>query len=78
MRRHKVRNPVACSPLLRKGGAHVQSKSGQRQRDKSKVKQEINEWKNSKEFRLFKQEIKEKGNQGVTLFLWTMITLVWF
>jgi hypothetical protein len=63
MQRHKVRNPVAQSPLLRKGGAHVQSKSGQRQKEKNKLKQEISVLRINK-------EIKEKGSQSVTLFLW--------
>jgi hypothetical protein len=63
MRRHKVRNPVACSPLLRKGGAHVQSKSGQRQKEKNKLKQEVRDLR-------FSKEIKERGNQLITLFLW--------
>ena len=61
MRRHKVRNPVACSPLLRKGGAHVQSKSGQRQKEKNKLKQEV------RVLRIDK-DIKEKGNHLITLF----------
>jgi len=61
MRRHKVRNPVACSPLLRKGGAHVQSKSGQRQKEKNKLKQELRILKIGK-------NIKEKGNHLITLF----------
>ncbi len=62
MRRHKVRNPVACSPLLRKGGAHVQSKSGQRQKEKNKLKHEVRDLK-------IIHKIKEKGNQCVTFFL---------
>jgi|WetSurMetagenome_2_1015567.scaffolds.fasta_scaffold158495_2 hypothetical protein len=65
MQRHKLRNLVACSPLLRKGGAHVQSKSGQRQKDKNKLKQEVKDWKLSKNFEI----LKEQGNQTITLFL---------
>jgi hypothetical protein len=33
----KLRNSAARSPLLRKGGVHEKSKSGQRSRDKVKL-----------------------------------------
>lgn len=65
MRKPKIRNPVACSPLLRKGGAHIQSKSGKRQQEKNKLKQEVRE--------MLKSQIKDKGNQTITLFLWLVM-----
>lgn len=40
----KLRNPVATSPILRKGGAHVKSKTSQRTRLKQDVKNAVTEW----------------------------------
>ncbi|MEZ5480491.1 MAG: hypothetical protein R3E95_24320 [Thiolinea sp.] len=34
-------NPVATAPILRKGGVHTVSRSGERQREKQKVKQMV-------------------------------------
>ena len=33
-RRRALRNPVATSPLMRKGGVHRRPRSGQRQRER--------------------------------------------
>ena len=38
------RNPVAQSPLLRKGGAHQVSKSGQRGRSRMALSSALDEW----------------------------------
>ncbi|MGH6820341.1 MAG: hypothetical protein ACREDU_05700, partial [Methylocella sp.] len=35
------RNPHACDPIMRKGGAHVKSKSGQRHRSKDTLLDEV-------------------------------------
>lgn len=40
----KPRNPVARSPLLKKGGAHEQSKTAQRRSSKEAVKSEAAAW----------------------------------
>ena len=40
----KPRNPVARSPLLRKGGVHKQSSSGIRQSQKAVLDQSIQNW----------------------------------
>jgi hypothetical protein len=40
----KLRNSAARSPLLRKGGVHEKSKSGQRSRDKVKLKHKLSEF----------------------------------
>jgi len=40
-----LRNPIASDPRLRKGGAHVKSKSRQRARVKRDVKKDVDEWK---------------------------------
>ena len=37
-KRHRRVNPVATAPILRKGGVHIVSRSGERQREKQKVK----------------------------------------
>ncbi len=39
-----IRNHVARSPLLRKGGAHTQSKTGQRVRDRLSTDAAIDDW----------------------------------
>jgi len=44
--RTKVKNLAAASPLLRKGGTHVKSKSGQRVKAKNEVKKAVRDWKN--------------------------------
>ena len=41
----KLRNSIARSPLLRKGGAHVKSKSSQRFANKKEVRKAMDEWK---------------------------------
>lgn len=46
-----IRNPIARSPLLRKGGVHIRSKSGQRMRNKLSTRSALNEW------------LKERGNK---------------
>ena len=37
----KPKNPVAASPLLRKGGVHSKSKSGERSRAKTTLRREV-------------------------------------
>lgn len=41
----KISNPVAGAPILRKGGPHIKSKSGQRVEAKKSLKKVVNEWK---------------------------------
>lgn len=38
-KRHKPRNPVAMASIMRKGGVHEKSRSGERQQGKQKLKQ---------------------------------------
>ncbi len=42
--RNRARNPVAVSPLLRKGGVHIVSKTGQRVRYRLQTQSAIDEW----------------------------------
>lgn len=39
-----IRNPYACHPLLRKGGPHVKSRSGQRRQVKDDLWDEADEY----------------------------------
>lgn len=45
--RLKIRNWAAHSPLLKKGGAHVKSKSAQRASAKKAVKKAVKEWRDN-------------------------------
>ncbi len=49
----KLRNPIARAPILRKGGAHVKSKSSQRTQVKRDIRRKVDEWESGKsQFRL--------------------------
>lgn len=37
-KRHTRINPIASAPILRKGGEHIVSRSGERSKEKQKVK----------------------------------------
>ena len=39
VKRNKPRNPVATAPIMRKGGVHQKSRSGERQQGKQQLKQ---------------------------------------
>ncbi len=43
-RNRAIRNPVARSPLLKKGGAHEKSKTGQRVNNRLHTQSAIDEW----------------------------------
>ena len=43
-RRHRLRNPVAASPLLKKGGVHQRLRSRERQREKRRLEDAVDEW----------------------------------
>lgn len=46
---NKPRNRIALNPLLRKGGAHVRVKSGERFSNKQKVLKAAREWGDSRD-----------------------------
>lgn len=50
MKSNKPRNRIALNPLLRKGGAHVRAKSGERFANKQKMLKAAREWKGSRDF----------------------------
>lgn len=41
VKRNKPRNPVATAPIMRKGGVHEKSRSGERQQGKQQLKKLI-------------------------------------
>ena len=41
-KRHRRINPLVTAPILRKGGVHTVSRSGERQREKVKVRKLMN------------------------------------
>jgi hypothetical protein len=43
-RNRAIRNPVARSPLLKKGGVHSQSKTGQRVSKRLQTQSAIDDW----------------------------------
>lgn len=45
----KPRNPVARSPLMKKGGVHEKSRTAKRQREKDAVQSELDEWEEEKD-----------------------------
>ncbi len=61
-RNRPIRNPVAQSPLLRKGGPHVKSKTGQRVQARLSTSSAIDEWLEELEEDNLKQE-HENGEQ---------------
>jgi hypothetical protein len=63
------RNPVARSPLLRKGGAHVKSKTGQRVRARLSTHDAIFEWLDDVE----RTEEQKDGEQKLPDFFWVAV-----
>ncbi len=60
--RNRTRNPVAASPLLRKGGVHIQSRTGQRVRYRLQTQSAIDEWLEELEDSITRN--KGKGSKG--------------
>jgi len=44
----KPRNPVARSPIMKKGGVHQKSRTSERRQKKGAVQHELDEWKENK------------------------------
>ncbi|EIJ44280.1 hypothetical protein BegalDRAFT_3466 [Beggiatoa alba B18LD] len=42
--RQVIHNPIARAPILRKGGVHEPSKTGQRMRDKQQLQRSVHTW----------------------------------
>jgi hypothetical protein len=60
-------NPVARSPLLRKGGVHESSASGKRQRVRLSTQDAIGEWLETRDDEL--QDEMETGSFGSPFYL---------
>ncbi len=69
-RNRAIRNPVAQSPLLRKGGVHTESKTGRRVRDRIKLASAIDEWLDETEGQL--DQGNNEGSSG-SPFLWVCV-----
>lgn len=64
-----IRNYVARSPLMRKGGAHVQSKTGRRLQGRLSTQQAVDEWWQDEE----EDQQEENGEQELPVFLCAML-----
>lgn len=42
------RNPLATTPILRKGGVHLKSETAERAKARSQLKQDIGEWRHGR------------------------------
>ncbi len=62
-RNRTIRNPVARSPLLRKGGVHSQSKTGQRVNNRLQTQSAIDDWLDEIEDQAL-TENNEEGSNG--------------
>jgi hypothetical protein len=58
------RNPVALSPLLRKGGVHERSKSGLRAEAKQQLHDELEFWQEEREEEYLSTTIRSRINSG--------------
>ncbi len=61
-----IRNPIARSPLLRKGGPHIRSKTGQRVRSRLSTYSAFDEWLEEREN--YKSSNKNKGSESSLCF----------
>ena len=57
----RLRNPVARSPLLRKGGAHIQSKTGQRVKQRLSTYNIVKTWEEENELDKIEEENGEQS-----------------
>ena len=56
----KPRNPVARSPLMRKGGVHEKSATAKRQQAREGLNRQLNDWQDDL---AFEREMQESINQ---------------
>lgn len=62
--RRRPRNPVALSPLLRKGGVHERSKSGIRAEAKQELQDELEFWQEELEEEYLSTTIRSRSDSG--------------
>ncbi len=66
--RRRPRNPVALSPLLRKGGVHERSKSGVRAEAKQELQDELEFWEEELEEECLSTTIRSRNDSGKIAF----------
>lgn len=62
--KRRPRNPVALSPLLRKGGVHERSKSGVRAEAKQELQDELEFWEEELEEECLSTTIRSRSDSG--------------
>ena len=62
--RTRLRNPVAMSPLLRKGGVHKRSRSGVRADAKRETQDAISDWRQNLEEEYLETTDRTRSNFG--------------
>lgn len=63
----KVRNPVARTPILGKGGAHVKSRSGERHKLKQQIQREARQWSKEKGADRLPSRFRGRNHSGVAM-----------
>jgi hypothetical protein len=54
------RNPIARSPLLRKGGAHQETKTKQRRNARQALESQLEDWRDELEFERSLKEVDDE------------------
>jgi hypothetical protein len=62
-RRRILGNPVARSPLLRKGGAHQRTRSGERQRQRADLEAALGQWREEEADEDFDSDGSERSGE---------------
>jgi len=67
-RNSNQRNHAARSPLMRKGGAHVQSKTGERVRERLDLEFEVEEWLDEISDEIDNDNEEKDGEHGFSIY----------
>jgi hypothetical protein len=66
--RRRFRNPVARSPLLRKGGPHQPSRSGERHNQRQALEAELDAWRDEYDDLMWQTDKPEPKGPGSSLY----------
>ena len=66
--RRRPRNPIALSPLLRKGGVHERSKTGVRAEAKQELQDELEFWQEELEEECLSTTIRSRSGSGNIIY----------
>ena len=66
--RRRPRNPIALSPLLRKGGVHERSKSGVRAEAKQDLQEGLEFWQEELEEECLSTTIRSRSGSGNIIY----------